>query len=133
MKVALGLKAHSGWAALVAIGKSGGELQVVDRRRIELVDHVWAKAPYHAAEEIAPEKARALVKRAIEEAYRVAEKALRAAKACGLRLVPVPEKTLSADASTLQRIAALGKSVGAPWGKDQKTAALAAIKAQAAK
>src|SRR5260370_11709532 len=79
MKVALGLKAHSGWAALVAIGKSGGDLKVIDRRRIDLVDHVWAKAPYHAAEKIAPDKARALVKRGTEEADRVAEKALRAA------------------------------------------------------
>jgi hypothetical protein len=182
MKVALGLKAHSGWAALVAIGRSANGLEVVDRRRLELVEHTWAKAPYHAAEKVSPGKANALVKRGIEEAYRVAEEALRAAvagldaheivgcailtpnpmpdwttdeilavhfrmhkaegvlfpdalaraaKACGLRLVAVPEKTLSADASTLQRIAALGKSVGAPWGKDQKTAALAAIQALA--
>jgi hypothetical protein len=178
--VALGLKAHSGWAALVAIGKSGANLQVVDRRRIELVEHVWAKAPYHAAEKVAPDKARGLVKRGIAEAYRVAEKALRsavknlgehevvacavltpspmpdwttdqilavhfrmhqaegvlfpdalarAATASGLKLVAIREKTLSADATTTNRIAQLGKSVGAPWGRDQKSAALAAITA----
>lgn len=38
MKVAFGVKAHSGWAALVVLGKQGDDLVVVDRRRIELVD-----------------------------------------------------------------------------------------------
>ena len=53
MKVAFGMKAHSGWAALVVLGTRGGDLQVVDRRRMELVEkdeESWAKRPYHAAE-----------------------------------------------------------------------------------
>ncbi|HSD73954.1 MAG TPA: hypothetical protein VLB75_04240 [Steroidobacteraceae bacterium] len=50
MKVAFGLKAHSGWAALTVIGRRDAELVVVDRRRVELTEHEWAKAPYHAAE-----------------------------------------------------------------------------------
>jgi hypothetical protein len=58
MKVAFGLKSHSGWAALVVLGNHAGELQVVDR------------------------------------------------------------------AAT---IASLGKSVGPPWGQDQKDASLAAM------
>ena len=61
MRIAAGFKAHSGWAALVVIGVSGEDLQVVDRRRIELVDPGdidWAKQPYHAAEDLPPAKAR---------------------------------------------------------------------------
>jgi hypothetical protein len=60
----------------------------------------------------------------------------RAAEACELKLVSVPEKQLDAVAAkTLrlpaaqlaERIATFGKSVGAPWGKDQKAATLAAL------
>ncbi|HSD73955.1 MAG TPA: hypothetical protein VLB75_04245 [Steroidobacteraceae bacterium] len=59
----------------------------------------------------------------------------RLAEACGVRLVGVPEKLLTQHAQTalgkpfaglMKDIAKLGKSVGPPWGKDQKDAALAA-------
>ncbi|HKR14722.1 MAG TPA: hypothetical protein VJT15_21825 [Pyrinomonadaceae bacterium] len=78
MKIAYGLKAHSGWAALVALGRRDGELAVVDRRRVELVEEEWAKQPYHAAEELQPDAARKLVKRGIDAAYRIAMRELRA-------------------------------------------------------
>jgi hypothetical protein len=81
VKVAIGLKAHSGWAALVVIGNSGNELQVIDRRRLELVearDSHWAKQPYHAAEALDPDPARDLVKRATKAAYRIADREMRA-------------------------------------------------------
>ena len=54
MKVAFGLKAHSGWAALVVIGGTD-RLDIIDRRRLELVQQdeaSWAKQPYHAAERL---------------------------------------------------------------------------------
>jgi len=60
----------------------------------------------------------------------------RAAKGCALRLVEIPEKllmkqaekTLKTTASGLtKKIATMGKSVGSPWGKDQKESALAAM------
>jgi hypothetical protein len=60
----------------------------------------------------------------------------RAADACGLRLVPVREKSLFEQAekelvisrsALMLRIAVLGKAAGPPWGKDQKNAALAAM------
>jgi len=193
MKVALGIKAHSGWAALVVLGSSlNGDLQIVDRRRLELVekdDESWAKQPYHAAEELDRDEARVLVKRGIETARRIAVREMRsaikrlredgyeveasavlmgqpmpdwtvdeilavhfrmhkaegvlfrdvlarAATTCGLRFVGVLEKQLAELAeraletsmSRLQKtIAALGKSAGPPWGKDQKDAALAAM------
>ena len=189
MKVAFGLKAHSGWAALVVLGKQDGQLVVVDRRRIELVEEEWAKQPYHAAEDLKPAAARDLVKRGISSANRIALRELRlaikreetraneivacgvlvtnpmpdwtvdqilavhfrmhkaegvlfrdalgnAVKGCGRRLVTVDEKTLGSYAQKALRmsevelnktIAALGKSVGPPWSRDQKDSALAAI------
>jgi len=73
MKTAFGMKAHSGWAALVVLGTRNGELQVVDRRRMELVekeDASWAKQPYHAAERLNAGDARDLVRRGIVAARR---------------------------------------------------------------
>ena len=81
MKVAFGFKAHSGWAALIALGKTRGDFEVVARRRVELVEEEWAKQPYHAAEELKPEEARKLVKRGIDAAYRIAIRELHAAVA----------------------------------------------------
>ncbi len=192
MRVAFGLKAHSGWSALVVVGISSGELRIVDRRRIDLVekrDSAWAKQPYHAADGLDPDEARNLVTRAIEAAHRVAVREMReaikrsgqckhdiaacallvprpmpnwstdeilavhfrmhkaegvlfpdalarAAKACGLRLLAIPEKQLFEEVESalrvplsglMEQIASLGKSVGPPWGKDQKSAALAAM------
>jgi hypothetical protein len=192
MKVAFGMKAHSGWAALVVLGTCSGELQVVDRCRLELVEKdeaSWAKQPYHAAEHLNAGDARELVRRGLESARRIAVREMRtavkrareaghevaacavlvvdpmpdwtvdeilavhfrmhkaegvlfrdaltrAAGACGLKLLRVPEKQLDEHAeralatsvkSLRKTIASLGKSVGPPWGKDQKDAALAAM------
>lgn len=201
MKVAFGLRAHSGWAALVVIGERAGELVVVDRRRVELADEPWAKAPYHAAERRRPGAAGEdpgeagqlpavkLVEKGIESAHRIAAREIgaavtrererghevtacavlvgapmppwtteeilavhfrmhkaegflfrdaleRAAVKCGLRAVAVPEKTLAGEArkafgrgaaAKIKAVAALGKGLGPPWGKDQKEAALAAL------
>ncbi|MDT4969529.1 MAG: hypothetical protein QOJ64_4266 [Acidobacteriota bacterium] len=192
MKIALGFKAHSGWAALIALSVGRGEPRIVDRRRIDLIeaaDASWAKQPYHAAEELERDEARMVVKRGIEAARRIALREMRlavkgaraigdeivacavlvgepmprwsvdeilavhfrmhkaegvlfrdvlvrAGKACGLRVVEIREKELAEKAERVQAtpidslretIAALGKSVGPPWGRDQREAALAAI------
>src|SRR5437867_10769646 len=79
MTVAFGLKAHSGWAALVVLGLRGDELLVADRRRIELVEDERAKQPYHAAEPLKPDAARDVVKRGVEAAHRIAVREMRAA------------------------------------------------------
>jgi hypothetical protein len=188
MKVAFGMKAHSGWAALVVVGEDASGSVVVDRRRIEIVEEEWAKQPYHAAESLKPVEARALVKRGVDAARRIAvlemraavkrererknevtacavlvvdpmpdwsvdeilavhfrmhkaegvlfrDALVRAARTCELKLVEIPEKLLTKSAENalgesagelVKEIAALGKSVGPPWGKDQKDAALAA-------
>ena len=55
---------------------------------------------------------------------------VRAAENCRLNTLPVLEKELLAQGDKLvKKIAGLGKSVGAPWGKDQKDAALVALMA----
>jgi hypothetical protein len=74
MRVAFGMKAHSGWAALVVLGERGGELQVVERSRMELVEDAdlsWAKQPDHAAEHLSAGDARNLVARGLGSARRV--------------------------------------------------------------
>ena len=189
MKVVFGLKAHSGWAALVTLGKDGRNYSVIDRCRVELIEEAWAKQPYHAADGLPPNEARRLVKRGIQAAQRIARRELRlalnrqrdygnevvgcavlvgspmpdwsveqilavhfrmhqaegvlfrealiaAAERCGVHTVALPEKTLLQEAERRlrspanalhQRIAALGKAAGPPWGKDQKDATLAAL------
>ncbi len=186
-----GLKAYSGWAALVVVGASDGEVTIVERRRMELVDQVWVTHPYHAADmrELKSEPARRLVERGIARARRVTAREMRAAllreqergneaiacavlvgsampdwsvadilavhirmhmaegqlfqdaliraaQAGGIRPVAIPEKSLmqqaeqvfGSPASELQeRLAALRKIVGPPWGQDQRDATLAAL------
>ena len=80
MNVAFGLKAHSGWAALVVIGGGTDRFEIVDRRRLELVrldEAGWAKQPYHAAEHLPAAEARRLVQRGIDAARRHAARAMR--------------------------------------------------------
>jgi len=192
MRAAFGLKAHSGWAALVVVGLRDSEFVIIDRRRIELVedeDAPWAKQPYHAARGLHGDAARDVVARGVAAARRSAAREMRAAlgrsrelgheivacavlvadpmpdwstqeilavhfrmhkaegvlfpdaivrgaRACGLNVVVIPEKQLSEHAEKslagplsglMKKIETLGKSVGAPWGADQKSAALAAM------
>lgn len=187
MKVAFGLKAHSGWAALVVVGGDDDKFVVVDRRRIDLVEEEWAKQPYHAAEDLKPVEARLVVKRGIDAAYRIAVRELRVAvkrergrgneitacavlvgnpmpgwntdeilavhfrmhqaegvlfrdalagatRKCGLKLFTISEKQLASRElfgvsvnGLAKKVPMLGKSIGPPWAKDQKDAALAAI------
>ena len=108
MKVAFGLKAHSGWAALVVIGKERAELVVVDRRRIELVDEAWAKQPYHAAEGLESRVARDLVKRGTDSAHRFALDEIKAA--------------IKRERNRKNEIAGCGVVVGTPmpdWNTDE--------------
>ena len=189
MQVAFGTKAHSGWAALVVVGRDQARFVVVDRRRIELVEEAWGRQPYHAAEPLSAHDARALLTRGIAAAHRQATRELRsavkraqsgqcrvtacavlagqpmpawsideilavhfrmhkaegvlfrealaaAATTCGLPLVSIPEKEIADHGGQAlglpvrevdRAMKAIGTTVGAPWGRDQKDAALAAI------
>ncbi|HKN62132.1 MAG TPA: hypothetical protein VJW93_13205, partial [Candidatus Acidoferrales bacterium] len=53
-RAAIGIRAHSGWAAVVAVAGDSGEVRVVDRQRIVVVDSDGprAKQPYHFAENL---------------------------------------------------------------------------------
>jgi hypothetical protein len=192
MKVAFGLKAHSGWAVLIAVGLRDSEFHVLERRCIELIednDAKWAKQPYHAAEGLQADAARDVITCGMAGAQRCAVREIRGAlswshklgheitacavlvpdpmpdwtadeilavhirmhkaegvlfpdaliqgaRVCGLNVIAIPEKRLSERAEQslampmsrlMKMIETLGKSVGAPWGKDQKSAALAAM------
>src|SRR4051794_14797949 len=75
MRIAIGLKAHSGWAAAVVLGSSRAEIVLVDRRRVELVnqsDIAWAKQPYHAAEDLDTIAAEKLIRDATHSAAKLA-------------------------------------------------------------
>jgi hypothetical protein len=189
MEIAFGIRAHSGWAVLVGVGKAAGKLHLTDRCRVELVEDAWARQPYHSAENLESDAARRLVENATQEAHRIAAREMHeaisreldrgnrpaacavlagdampawsveeilavhfrmhkaegflfknalvlASQSCGLKTLVVPEKSAAAEAVRvlgtpepilLDTIAALGKSAGPPWGKDQKTASLAAM------
>jgi hypothetical protein len=60
---ALGLRAHSGWAALVALAGDGTSVEVIDRRRVLMTDprRALSKQPYHEAEDLPLEKAARLL------------------------------------------------------------------------
>jgi hypothetical protein len=79
--VALGFRAHSGWAAMVAVAAAGDALTVVARQRVALVDPAaaWAMQPYHAAEELPAEAAAKLVRSGIAMAWRRARQQVGAA------------------------------------------------------
>jgi hypothetical protein len=75
---ALGLRAHSGWAALVVVAGAPRSPAVIDRRRMEIADPQTpeAKQPYHAAAELELKEADKLIKRCTDGARRLAQRAL---------------------------------------------------------
>ena len=90
-RAALGFRAHSGWAVLVAVAepsvKGAGPMapMVIERRRIEIAGAAIAGGtpvavqPYHLARELDPGQAGEFIERNRGEASRLAEGALRAA------------------------------------------------------
>ena len=78
MRAALGLKARTGRAVLVALAGGTDDPQLVERSQIRLLPE-GAFAPYHAAEGLRPADARASVRRSIADAHRLAESGIREA------------------------------------------------------
>jgi hypothetical protein len=78
-RAALGFKLHTGWAMLVALAGQPGEIQVLFRRRIELLplDESVPRFMYHEAAELSLPRATALVKRAREAAQKAARFAIK--------------------------------------------------------
>ena len=79
-RAAIGLRAHSGWAALVALVDSAESPDLVLRRRIETADPAirGSKQPFHAAEHLPLPDAEALIKTCTESTRRLSRDALRA-------------------------------------------------------
>jgi hypothetical protein len=80
MQAALGFRAHSGWAAMVAVAGTMDAPRVLERRRIEIADPEMpgSKQPYHAAAELPLSKAEAVVRKAIESSRALALEAMSA-------------------------------------------------------
>jgi hypothetical protein len=76
---ALGFRAHSGWTALVALSVTKGVPQVLARQRLHLVDTFIYKfrQPYHTAEKMPLDEARASIARVETQAKRLAYRAIR--------------------------------------------------------
>ena len=113
---AVGFRAHSGWAAAVAVGDSVGAPAVIARYRIEMVDAgvPGAAQPYHAAVGLDSREAERIVTSCAARAAQLAGAALRGivaelrgagheVAACGLLLasgrpLPALEKVLASHA-----------------------------------
>ena len=80
MRTALGFRAHSGWAAMVAVAGMIDAPRVLERRRIVIADpdKPSSKQPYHAASELPFPEAEALVRMAIESSRAMALEAMAA-------------------------------------------------------
>jgi hypothetical protein len=80
---ALGFSVHTGWAVEVAVApRSPASAEVLDRRRIELLDGSDVEGPrfvYHAARSLSLDAARRLIARSLERSERAARAALQAA------------------------------------------------------
>jgi len=114
MRAAIGLRAHSGWAALVTVAGTPESPSVVDRRRVVLAGPDDPKQPYHEAENLGLSRAQELLRRASHASRRLAARGLAAAiadaaseghdvSACGLllasgRALPGLAETLASHA-----------------------------------
>jgi hypothetical protein len=81
MRAALGFRAHSGWAALVAAAGTVDSPRVLERRKVVIADPEMpgSKQPYHAAAELSFPQGEALVRRAIESSRALAVEVVSAA------------------------------------------------------
>jgi hypothetical protein len=81
MRTALGFRAHSGWAALVAVAGASDAPRILDRRRIITADPEipGSKQPYHAAAGLPLAQAGTLIDQAIRSSRALALEAITAA------------------------------------------------------
>ena len=74
----LGFRVHSGWSALVAVASTGGSWQVLERRRVSVVDGKIAghTQPYHFAREQPLPEAKKHIARCAAASLRMAREAI---------------------------------------------------------
>lgn len=73
---ALGFRAHSGWAAFVVVGRSGGSVNLLERGRVKLVEGATPRQPYHAAENLPFRQAEKLIADTVDKARKLAQRHL---------------------------------------------------------
>jgi len=78
MRAALGIRAHSGWAALVAVAGTIDAPKILERRKIVIADPEMpgSKQPYHAAAELPFSEAEGLVRKAVASSRGLAMEAI---------------------------------------------------------
>jgi hypothetical protein len=78
-RVALGIRVHSGWGALVAVSHEKSAIEILDRRRIPITGttDTGASQPYHAARNLPLPEAELFVANAFTAAHTTASRALR--------------------------------------------------------
>lgn len=76
---AIGFRAHSGWASLVALTLVDGAPMILSRRRVHLVETFTYtfRQPYHTGEKMPLDEAKAFISRASVEAKRLALRAIK--------------------------------------------------------
>jgi hypothetical protein len=76
---AIGIRVHSGWCALVAVSGDTDKTEVIDRRRVEIIDRKapGAAQPYHYAKNLELSAAERYIARSAAAAARLALAALR--------------------------------------------------------
>jgi len=74
-----GIRVHSGWAVIVCVSGDPAALEIVDRRRIVIIDSMMkgAKQPYHHAESLSLEEAERHLQKCAEVSQRLAVHAIR--------------------------------------------------------
>jgi hypothetical protein len=134
----LGVSPHSGWAALVALGGDPRRpevlLRAVEERGFAIAGLAILQSNGRQGASLeAILASHALIHTADGEHFRGA--LAEAARCCGTEAARIRQKELhERAAAALKRpieelrgyVASLGKSVGPPWGADQKSAALLA-------
>jgi hypothetical protein len=73
---AIGFRTHSGWAAVGIVEKSGPAVNLIERRRVELVEGATPRQPYHAAENLPFKQAEKLISDCANQAKKLALKHL---------------------------------------------------------
>jgi hypothetical protein len=85
-RAALGLRTHSGWAAAILACGSADNVDVIERRRIELCDPAieGSKQPFHHAEPMAFARAEAFLERCRKSTEALAASAIAALIDCAV-------------------------------------------------
>jgi hypothetical protein len=76
---AIGVRMHSGWGALVAVCYDAGKVEIVERRRIEVIDPntAGAKQPYHFAKDLDHPRAEQFIAKCFADSKQLAAAAIR--------------------------------------------------------